>query len=386
MGLARWLAASALVVLVVPSRAAFPMLAVAALAAAASRWSVRRVARGLEVSCDVPRWVDHGQAVTAVAALGNASRVPAPWVEFDVPCGMGLGRAAPHREVLPLSPGERLVREVPLVGTERGRHRVGPPRLRVGDVFGTADVTLAADEPAEVVVFPRVVPLARLGLPSASPLATLPAPRSVLVDQTSVVGTRDYAPGDAFATIHWPATARSGHLAVKEYERAQARDTMVVLDLSSSGYRRPTRPAAELAITVAASVARHAVVEQRQAAGLLTASPGGSETVTHLPAATGAAHLRAVLEALALVSTDSGPPLAELLARLERGLPAGTTVLAVTGTVSDEARVALLRLVRRGMAVAVALAGPAAGTEPAVPGLPAYRVAELPAVPAALAR
>jgi uncharacterized protein (DUF58 family) len=46
-----------------------------------------------------------------------------------------------------------------------------------------------------------------------------------------VASVRDYAPGDSFNRIHWPSTARTGQLIVKEFELDPMADIWLFLDL-----------------------------------------------------------------------------------------------------------------------------------------------------------
>ena len=44
---------------------------------------------------------------------------------------------------------------------------------------------------------------------------------------------REYRPGDAFNRIHWPTTARTNRLMVREFELDPTVDVWIVLDLHS---------------------------------------------------------------------------------------------------------------------------------------------------------
>ena len=53
-------------------------------------------------------------------------------------------------------------------------------------------------------------------------------------DQT----VREYRDGDDLRRIHWPATARTGELMVRQEDRPAKRRAVVVLDSRSSGHAR----------------------------------------------------------------------------------------------------------------------------------------------------
>jgi uncharacterized protein (DUF58 family) len=378
-----WLAILAGVALLLPSRASVPAALTIVLVWAASRWASRAAARGMEVTCSLPAWASHGDVVEAGVDVRCRSRAFLPWMEVDVPSALALGRREPHREVLPLRPGGTVTVRMPLRCIQRGRHHVGPPTLRIGDAFGLAERIVRPDDRAEVTVFPETFPLAALGLPAEFPFVELPDARSLVVDPASVVGVRDYVAGDPLSAIHWPATARSQRLVVKEHERGESRDTIVCLDLSASGYPRgEAQVGAELAISVAASVLQHTIVVQRLPAGLRCAGwardPTAPAPDVNLPPRADRAHLRRMLEVLALASTGGERPVAHVLSGLGIGMSTGTTLLVVTGRLDAHLGEVLLGLRRSGATVTVALTGPSAHDVGLTAGhlwMPIYHVA-----------
>lgn len=363
--------------------------------------------------------------------IKNDGWLPLLWLEIDELVPLGL-RATPfERRVVALGPGETWQADYTLICYRRGRYHVGPTTLRTGDPLGIARHELRWSEPDDLVVYPRIVPLAQLGLPTRSPLAILPATAPLFEDTSRVMSTRDYRRGDPLRRVHWSATARVGHLVVKQYQPAIARETMICLDLHAGDYAARFRhDAIELAIVVAASIANHAIVREGLPIGLTTqippsasipaASPpdaasvaipeAGSDTpvlVTApiaaaggeggapasqraraprsrglvLPARKERAHLTLILETLAEVEmlADEVQPFTSLLRRERLGLSWGSTVAIVTGRGSTDLSNALLGLRRGGLAVALILVGISRPTDGAAdwsppPGVATYCV------------
>ena len=105
---------------------------------------------------------------------------------------------------------ERVRRHYRVTCGARGFHAFGPATLRTGDVFGLA--TQEIDIPGEdyLLVYPKIVPLERLGLPARNPFGDVPLRRQWLFeDPLRTVGVRDYRPGDSPRRLHWKATARA---------------------------------------------------------------------------------------------------------------------------------------------------------------------------------
>jgi uncharacterized protein (DUF58 family) len=121
-----------------------------------------------------------------------------------------------------------------------------------------------------LTIYPHIVPLDQLGLPSRLPLGARRSDNPLLPDPSRLVGVRDYQPGDRLRDIHWRATARLGALQVKKFEPSQPLQVALFLDLDESAYDFRTRDrASELAIVVTASLAAD-IVAQRQAVGLFS--------------------------------------------------------------------------------------------------------------------
>src|SRR5205814_9612505 len=138
--------------------------------------------------------------------------------------------------------------------------------------LNTQEVNLT-DE-SYLLVYPKVVPLERLGLPASSPFGDVPVRRQWLFeDPMRTVGVREYRPGDNPRRLHWKATARapSQNLQVKVFEPTTSHRLHVLLNVSTSeqnwSWQGYDPEALEASITTAASVANWAA-EQGLLVGL----------------------------------------------------------------------------------------------------------------------
>ena len=98
----------------------------------------------------------------------------------------------------------------------------------LGLVSAVRVVPIALAQPAVVAPNPSEVPGFRLPRPTADYEAT-DARVSNMADL--VRGARPYVPGDSMRHVHWPATARSGGLMVREWESLHSPNVVVVADL-----------------------------------------------------------------------------------------------------------------------------------------------------------
>jgi uncharacterized protein (DUF58 family) len=148
---------------------------------------------------------------------------------------------------------------MPLLFPERGRHTLGPYRVRCGFPLGLAEFEriLAAEE--EIIVLPRLGTLRRAALtrhlqqhsPTTGQARTVP--RRHPAAQTDFHGLRVFQPGDSPRWIHWRSSARRGELMIKEFEETPTDNLILFVD--------PYRPGPdaddanlELAISLAATI------------------------------------------------------------------------------------------------------------------------------------
>ena len=324
-----------------------------------------------------------GDQVMVDVTVRNDGRLPVPWLEVHESLPVELAAPPFYREVATLGSRARRRFSYTLQCRRRGYYPIGPLTMQTGDLLGILRHSQIEVAPQHIIVYPRVVPLRRLGLPTRSPLVALPARSPLFEDPARVMGVRDYQRGDSPRRIHWTATARAGRLLVKQYQPAIARETLVCLDLDAEDYgQRQRQTATELAIVVAASIANHVVVQERLPVGLATEAWDPlleSSARFFLPPRPERAHLMNLLEVLARVQTTKGVPFVELLRRQSVHLPWGATLVIITGRESEALFDMLLYLRRAGSAVVLILVQPVHSSaslrqQAAMVGVPVHRV------------
>ncbi|MFQ5966457.1 MAG: DUF58 domain-containing protein [Acidimicrobiia bacterium] len=321
------------------------------------------IARHLEVDRSFSERAFFGERVPVRLTIRNGSLLPALWVEVWELLPLSIApEHASIKEVIAIPGRDQKELRYEVHCRRRGYWRLGPTSLTTGDVLGVS-VKRPQPHPADyLIVYPKILSLDRLGLPTRSPLAELPTPASLFSDPARVMGVDEYRIGDSLRRIHWTASARTGDLMVKQIEPAVARDTMIYLDLNRPNYalgRTTTGP--ELAITVAASLAAHITEREGQPVGLTVRARdplARSRVEIVLPPEASRYQLMAILEILARFQTDSETDFGELLRSRAPHLSWGSTLAVVTGSVSRDLAETLLLLQKAGFAVAVYLVQP----------------------------
>jgi uncharacterized protein (DUF58 family) len=358
-----------------------------------ARLWARRAVHQIEVN---RAFEDHAFTDDRVAVelrIHNRGPLPIPWLEIGESIPVALRETPFPSQVISLGPRRDQRCTYTLRCRARGYYELGPLRAEIGDVLGVEQRLLTIDEPRRLTVYPRIVPLDRLGLPTRSALVTLASRVPLFEDPARIIGVRDYQLGDSPRRMHWTASARAGRLLVKKFQPAIARETLICLDLDLVDYAlRARHEATEQAIVVAASLAHHMIVREGLPVGLATEahdtaehddadppghSSGKKSRRRRMSLAPGAERstLMHILEALARAGVAPGEGFVDLLRQESINLSWGATVIVITGDVDDRLAESLLYLKRSGHALALILVRPRFINVPAVPaGIPVHHV------------
>ena len=336
-----------------------------------ARWMTPRSLAALRVR---RQFTDHaflGEHVSVSLELNNPSWFPIPWLRLTETLPLELAPSEQFNRAYSLRPRERVVIEYELYCARRGYYPLGPVRLVVGDLFGFSDAAGREDAQQFLTVYPRIIPLARLDLPSRLPHGTLSASRRIFEDPARLRGVREYQPGDNLRRIHWKASAHADTLLVKQFSPSISLESMVLLNLNGRDYHRQRiYSASEWSIVVAASVATY-LESMRQAVGLATngsdplissantGAPGSARYPAAIPPRPGRQHLMKGLEILARVEVaDLEESFIHWAQRSAVSLAWGTTVLVITPLADEAVCQGFHRLTRAGMNVVLLVTEP----------------------------
>jgi len=324
-------------------------------------WSQRTIS-GLRMERQFISRAFPGDQVDVTVRVQNRTWLPMPWVELQESVPVALRYAPSYTQVFPLGPHGTRKFTYTLDCRQRGYYSVGPMIIHTGDLLGMLPERHAQHAATPFVVYPRIVAIEHLGLPTRAPQAALPAPQPLFEDPTRVTRVRDYDRGDSPRRIHWTASARMGRLLVKQYQPAVARETLICLDMNMEDYgHRQRSTATELAIVVAASVANHIVTREKLPVGLATRAhdPLAEHAVDFfIPPSAERSQLMGVLEVLARAQALTGASFDDVLRRDTMSLSWGATVLVITGSHTGGTMDTLAYLKRRGYAVTIILVQP----------------------------
>jgi uncharacterized protein (DUF58 family) len=273
-----------------------------------------------------------GEGIELTFELSNRG-LPLPWleIEMELPYRLAKGKRAhsPYtkerlRWVSALGRGQVISWKQTVEAKSRGDYRLGPLRLRSGDMFGLFPRELILPHFQSLLVYPRIFPLSKLNLPLRALFGEKIGPRSIYEDISRVAGAREYHYDDPLKRIHWKASAAHSKLQTRQYEYGTSLSLLLILDVNSFTEEDDEF---EYAVSTIASLTYEA--ERRGfAVGLLT----NSEPEVYIPTGTGKAQLMQILEALARITVKSRLPLSKQMDRIRTTLPVGATLVVVTRT------------------------------------------------------
>jgi len=329
-----------------------------------------------------------GEELLLELEIANRKLLPLPWIEIDDEMPEEItflkGKTSQSHKVarvhltslLSLGWYHRLIRRYPICCQQRGYFTFGPARIRSGDLFGFSKQETAISDIDRLIVFPRIVPLEQLDIPSKQPLGDILTKRYIFQDPILTMGVRDYHYGDSLKRIHWKTTARLGKLQTKVYEPTTSVDMGIFLDT------RTVKPPGwgivpqrlELAIMAAASIANHAMAAGYRVGLYANQRRQTTGELVRIPPSQHGEQMVNILEALAQIHWTESMPMARFISLESRNLPWGSTLVLITAIPTETILATLLRMKRAGRRVALVIIG---GPEiPNLDGIPAYRIAD----------
>jgi uncharacterized protein (DUF58 family) len=229
--------------------------------------------------------------------------------------------------VPPLAPEERTVAAYRLPTDRRGLVRVGPLQVVVGDPFGLTTLSTQGTPAVELTVLPHVddiEPLPR----TTGPDLQAGSRRLNTVGRTGeeFYALRPYVVGDDPRRVHWPSSARSDELMVRQNEVPWQHRTTVLLDVRASAHQGESL---EVAVSAAASIVT-ATANREDLLRLMTTAGYDSEH------GNGSEHTHSILEHLAVVPPSGSADLRRSIEALQRNARGGALVIVLAAVPEDD--------------------------------------------------
>lgn len=274
----------------------------------------------------------HGDTVNVALYIHNASGLSLPLVEVE---DYFTPDEVPNKQLLVSEAIRgRSVCRIEYPGTcvkRRGMYTIGPIKLTLTDPLGLFEPTRTISDTMDFAVYPEILPLERVPIEGRSNVFSFGHENSLLAGRSlDFFGVREYLPGDPIRHIHWPSTARTGRIVVREFERTVTDQLTLLLDLQRSsiaGLGEHSTP--EYVIKMAAALAHHSLMRGHEVQLL-----GVGEAPLDVPLGRGGAHEAFILEELAKVRPRGQTPLSDVLRFHIDRIPDGSTLVILFASVS----------------------------------------------------
>ena len=148
-----------------------------------------------------------GDSLDYTITLSNDKVLPLIWVDMEDPFpeglqligaklkGTGIEINRQHSIATSLLPYQKASWKYTMKCAARGYHRIGPVRLRSGDIFGFTSVEVHLPDLDHVLVYPRVVDLDQLIFPEQHPIGEARGKRPLYQDQSRLVWKTHFPKG-----------------------------------------------------------------------------------------------------------------------------------------------------------------------------------------------
>ena len=201
-----------------------------------------------------------------------------------------------------------------LAAQRRGVYPLGPPQVRVGDLFGFFPAEKKAGDSSSLVVYPRLLPIEPFSIPKRD-FFGVPGGKSPVQDPIYILGTRDYQGWRPAKYIHWKTSARQGRLQEKVFEPSVQEKVLIVVDVvqfQDKGAVEAFERTLEIVASLAVQLGRKGF-----AVGIATNGSLVGDGANLLPIAANRGQIPAILELLARLKMEAQ---GNLLDALRRGL------------------------------------------------------------------
>ncbi|MBS4223241.1 DUF58 domain-containing protein [Lederbergia citrea] len=218
--------------------------------------------------------VFEGERIEMIDEISNRKLLPVPWLRLEskISADLQFQRQSDldneidsgdfHRTLFSLMPYQKVKRRQHLTCTKRGFYQFQTVSLSTGDVLGIGETFKSVPSPAEIIVYPPLLPMKDIPLPAHSWLGDIIVRRWIIEDPFLTSGVRDYSYGDPLNSVNWKATARTNRLQVSKRDFSADHHLMIYINFNQNeDIWRPIidEPLLEKALTYAASIAQYAI-------------------------------------------------------------------------------------------------------------------------------
>jgi len=184
--------------------------------------------------------VFEGEKVVMVYEIMNRKVLPVAWLRLETTIHSNLLNEetveaedegpVSHSTLFSLWPYQKITRRHHFVGRKRGYYPLQNVSITVGDAMGFGEVFDSFTAQTAITVYPKLVPMEEIPLPSHSWLGEITVKRWIMEDPFLHAGIREYKIGDPFNSINWKATARTQSFQINKKDYTADHHLLIYVD------------------------------------------------------------------------------------------------------------------------------------------------------------
>jgi uncharacterized protein (DUF58 family) len=295
-----------------------------------------------------------GEEALVIEKIENLKLLPVPLLVVESAVADGIEFASQknlvirhgfyHQSSFFLPPFMRIRRKHKVRFLKRGCFYLTEAALNCCTWYGLLTSTKIVKFSTRIVVYPKLVSLEPIPMPSRTWSGDVTVTRWIVDDPFMIAGSRPYRPGDPLNRINWKATARTGSLHSHNTEFTASPKLMISLsfDINEEMWDRVTEPERiEKAISFAASTAIQ-MIGRGIETGLLCngkiVDGDKSSPFIYIEPLGGQNHLRLILENLAMLTMVRSFSIYSLMQRFIDQKDFDVSMLVITPYTNDRMR------------------------------------------------
>lgn len=314
------------------------------------------IRRSLKEKC-----IFYGEETQYVVEVENSKIIPLLWLQLTDLVTKGITFA--NSQLISNKPGtpdnkfsdifslkwyEKVTRKYPIKPMRRGYFIFGRGEIRVAGFFGGQTQSLSDDQRVALLVYPKILPIEKLGFPETNPFGRHQVNHWIYQDPANRVGIRPYQVDDPFQQINWKASARQQVLQSNVLKPTMDKKLLIILNakLMNQYWEGFNHQRFELAVVCAASLANYALDHGYQVGFLSNGIISKKTSLTKIFPKKSVDQREKILRALAMVEPFHHHDIDHIISREISKLEIGTTVVLVSNIVNS-ALVDSLRLLHK---------------------------------------
>ncbi|RCW74708.1 DUF58 domain-containing protein [Saliterribacillus persicus] len=219
-----------------------------------------------------------GDTIEMTDEITNRKLLPVPWLRLESKISPNLIFQSSqqetegdtfHRTLFSLLPYQKITRRHQLTCKRRGYYPLHTVSVTTGDVVGFTETFDSVEASTSITVYPEIVAVDEIPLPSHSYLGDITVKRWIIEDPFIHAGVREYQEGDPMNAVNWKATARTNTLQINKKDFTADHNLMIYVNFDlTEDVRIPIDNEAliEKALSYAASIA-NVTIDQGLATG-----------------------------------------------------------------------------------------------------------------------